>query len=59
MTTDNFPKYVLAFLALIYLLACIAEIWAVKGGAAAVFESVEKVVPHIAMLVIGYLFSKK
>lgn len=59
MTTDNFPKYVLAFLALIYLLACIAEIWAVKGGAAAVFESVEKVVPHLVMFILGYYFSKK
>jgi hypothetical protein len=57
--TDSFPKYILVFLALIYLVACVAEIWAVKGGAAAVFESVEKVVPHLAMLVIGYLFSRK
>jgi hypothetical protein len=57
--TDSLPKYVLAFLALIYLVACVAEIWAVKGGASAVFESVEKVVPHLSMLVLGYLFSKK
>jgi hypothetical protein len=57
--TDNFPKYILAFLALIYLLACVAEVWMVKNGAAAVFDSVEKVVPHIVIFVLGYYFSRK
>lgn len=55
---DTLPKYILAFLALIYLLASVAEIWMVTDGAAAVFESVEKIVPHIGMFVLGYCFSK-
>jgi hypothetical protein len=56
---DNFPKYVLAFLALVYLIACVSEIAMVKSGVEAVFESVKTVVPHLTMLVLGYYFSKK
>jgi len=57
--TDNFPKYVLAFLALIYLLSSIAEILLVKDGAQVVFESAKTMVPHISMFLLGYYFSKR
>lgn len=56
---DSFPKYVLAFLAIIYLLSCIAEIAMVKDGAAAVFESIRTVVPHLAMFLLGIWFGRK
>ena len=56
---DNFPKYVLAFLAIIYLLSCIAEIWMVKDGASAVFESVRTVVPHLVMFLLGTWLGRK
>ncbi len=56
---DNFPKYVLAFLALIYLIASISEIIMVKDGAQAVFESAKTLVPHVGMFILGFYFSKK
>jgi hypothetical protein len=56
--SDNFAKYVLAFLAVVYLMSCVAEIWMVKDGAEAVFESVEKIVPHIGMFILGLTFAK-
>ena len=52
-------KYVLLFLGATYLLSCIAEACTIKNGAEAVFMSVEKLVPHIAMFVLGTLFSRK
>jgi hypothetical protein len=55
---DNFAKYVLAFLGLMYLMACVAEIWMVKDGVEAVFESVKTVVPHLVMFMVGMCFSK-
>lgn len=57
--SDPFPKYVLAFLALIYLMSCVCEIWMVKDGASAVFESVRTVVPHLVMFLLGIWFGKK
>jgi hypothetical protein len=56
---DSFPKYVLTFLALIYLLSGVAEVIMVKGGTEAVFESVKTLVPHISMFLLGFYFSKK
>ena len=55
----NFAKYVLTFLAIVYLLSGIAEVWMVENGAQAVFESVEKLVPHIGMFILGFYFSRK
>lgn len=52
-------KYILLFLATIYVLSGISEIFLVKNGAEAVFLSVEKFVPHVAMFVLGLYFSKK
>lgn len=57
--TDNFPKYILAFLALIYLLSSATEVMMVKDGAAAVFESTKTLVPHIGMFILGFYFSRK
>jgi hypothetical protein len=57
--TDSFPKYVLAFLALIYLLSGAAEVIMVKGGIQEVFESVKTLVPHISMFLLGFYFSKR
>ncbi len=57
--TDSFPKYVLAFLALIYLLSGATEVIMVKGGAQEVFESVKTLVPHISMFLLGFYFSKR
>ena len=56
---DNFPKYILGFLAFIYLVSCVAEIYTVKGGTEAVFESVKTLVPHMTMFVLGFYFSRK
>jgi hypothetical protein len=56
---DNFPKYILGFLGIVYLLSCIAEVFMVKNGVEAVFSSVEKVVPHMTMFLLGFYFSKK
>jgi thymidylate synthase ThyX len=56
---DNFPKYVLIFLAIVYLTASISEIIMVKNGAEAVFESAKTLVPHIGMFIMGFYFSKK
>lgn len=52
-------KYVLGFLAVMYLFSSVAEIVMVKNGAEAVFQSIEKLVPHIAMFVLGTLFSRR
>lgn len=57
--TENFPKYVLGFLALIYLLSSVAEVVMVKNGAEAVFESVKTLVPHIGMFIMGFYFSRR
>lgn len=57
--TENFAKYVLAFLALLYLTSGVAEIVEVKNGAEAVFESVKTLVPHMTMFILGYYFSRK
>lgn len=57
--TENFPKYVLTFLGVIYLVGCIAEISMVKNGAELVFESVKTLVPHMAMFILGFYFSRK
>lgn len=56
---DSFPKYILAFLALIYLLSSAAEIFMVKDGTSIVFESVKTLVPHISMFLLGFYFSKR
>jgi hypothetical protein len=56
---DSFPKYVLAFLALVYLLSSAAEIWMSKNGADIVFESTKTLVPHIAMFLLGFYFSRR
>jgi uncharacterized membrane protein len=56
---DNFPKYILAFLGLIYLMASIAEIVTVKGGTQLVFESVKTFVPHMMTFILGFYFSRK
>jgi thymidylate synthase (FAD) len=56
---DSFPKYVLTFLALIYLLSGVAEVIMVKGGTQEVFESVKTLVPHISMFLLGFYFSKR
>ena len=56
---DSFAKYVLGFLALIYLLGCTAEILMVKNGAEAVFEAVKALVPHMSMFILGFYFSRK
>ena len=57
--TESFPKYILAFLAVIYLASSIAEIVLVKNGAEAVFESVKTLVPHVGMFILGLYFSKR
>jgi hypothetical protein len=57
--SDNFPKYMLAFLALIYLLSCSAEVLLVKSGVELVFESVKSLVPHMTMFILGFYFSRK
>lgn len=56
---ENFPKYVLIFLGLVYLMACISEIAMVKDGAQVVFESAKTLVPHVGMFILGFYFSKK
>ena len=56
---DNFPKYILGFLGIMYLVACVAEIAMVKSGAEAVFESVKTLVPHMGMFILGFYFSKR
>jgi hypothetical protein len=57
--TENFAKYTLAFLAILYLVSSVAEIVMVKNGAEAVFESVKSVVPHLTMFLLGTYFSRK
>ena len=57
--TDNFPKYILIFLGVIYLLSCMAEVIMVKGGTELVFESVKTLVPHIGMFILGFYFSRR
>ena len=56
---DNFSKYILAFLAIIYLLGCTGEAILVKGGIEQVFQSVEKFVPHMMIFILGFYFSKR
>ena len=56
---DNVAKYVLGFLAVMYLLSCVAEIIATKNGAEIVFESVKTLVPHMSMFILGFYFSKR
>ena len=56
---ETLAKYILSFLAIIYLTSSIAEIILVKNGAEMVFQSVEKLVPHMGMFILGTLFSKK
>ena len=57
--SNNFPKYVLGFLGLMYLVACVAEVLMVKNGAEAVFESVKTLVPHTGMFILGFYFSRR
>ena len=56
---ETFAKFVLAFLAIFYLGASIAEIFMVKNGAEAVFESAKTMVPHMGMFILGFYFSRK
>ena len=56
---SSFPKYALGFLAAFYLMSSVAEIFMVKDGAAAVFESVRTIVPHLSMFLLGLYFNKK
>jgi hypothetical protein len=56
---ENFPKQILTFLGGIYFLGCVGEVVMVKDGAALVFQSVEKLVPHMAMFILGFYFSRK
>lgn len=56
---ENFPKYVLIFLAAMYLIASISEIVMIKDGAQVVFESAKTLVPHVGMFILGFYFSKK
>jgi len=56
---ETFPKYVLAFLGILYLLSCVAEVLMVKSGAEAVFESVKTLVPHVSMFILGFYFSRR
>lgn len=56
---NNLPKYILVFLATIYSISCVAEVCLVKNGTEAVFESVKAVVPHLAMFVLGTMFSRR
>jgi hypothetical protein len=55
---NNFAKYVLGFLGLMYLLSSVSEIILVKNGAEIVFESVRTLVPHLGMFILGFYFSK-
>jgi hypothetical protein len=57
--TESIAKYILAFLAVLYLISSVAEIVMVKGGAEAVFESVKTLVPHMTMFILGFYFSRK
>lgn len=57
--SDNFPKYVLAFLGVIYLLSCATEVFMVKNGVELVFESVRTLVPHMTMFILGFYFSRR
>ncbi len=57
--TENFPKYVLGFLALMYLVSGVAEIVMTKNGAEMVFDSVKTLVPHIGMFILGFYFSER
>lgn len=56
---DGFAKYVLVFLAIIYLLSGTAEVIMIKNGAEVVFESAKTLVPHIGMFILGFYFSKR
>ena len=56
---ENFPKYILGFLALMYLVACVAEIVMIKDGTEKVFEAVKTLVPHMGMFILGFYFSKR
>jgi len=57
--SENIAKCILLFLALLYLVSCVAEIAMVKNGAEAVFESVKTIVPHITMFILGLYFGRK
>lgn len=59
MVKDNFPKYILGFLAIIYLLGCAGEAIFVKGGVDQVFQSIEKFVPHVMMFILGFYLSRR
>jgi hypothetical protein len=56
---QQLAKYVLGFLALIYVLGCVAETFMITNGAQLVFESVKTLVPHMGMFILGFYFSKK
>jgi hypothetical protein len=56
---ETFAKYVLTFLAFIYVLSGTAEIVLVNDGATMVFQSVEKLVPHVGMFLLGFYFSRR
>jgi len=56
---DGFTKSALAFLAFMYLVACVAEVFMVKNGTEAVFESIKSVVPHMAMFLLGVSYGRR
>jgi hypothetical protein len=56
---QQLAKYVLSFLAIIYVLGCAAEVFMAKNGANLVFESVKTLVPHMGMFILGFYFSRK
>ena len=56
---ENFPQYILIFLGVTYFLGCLSEVVMVKNGTELVFESVKTLVPHMAMFILGFYFSRK
>ena len=57
--SENFPKYILVFLGGIYLISGVAEVIMVKNGAEMFFQATDKLVPHMAMFILGFYFSRK
>ena len=56
---ESLAKYVLLFLAAVYILSGTAETLMSKDGAHTVFEATKTLVPHIGMFVLGFYFSRK
>ena len=59
MSDSNFSKYVLVFIGASYVLACAGEALLVKNGVELAFESIKSVMPHMAMFILGFYFSKR